>query len=377
MKALACIGMGKSEAAIVDGFRMAGLEMEETAVADLTEKKIKESDYLFVFSANYSPAVSAVCQKALVPYLSYVIEMPAKELYDETVKNPCNYIFCFDVAMCTELEQRIPGRCFHLPLGAAEVDVSECKEEEPVDVSFVGSLCQEHGGDDWIEGLSDFTRGYLESLWKTQVRIYGYGLLKAAMKQEVFDELEKQLSPELWSGVEAGFESHVLADVVLAGKVTEMERKQLLKAVSEQFETHLYMTEDDGTVSELPAVHVHREAVPSGKKKDIYRNSRINLCFAHRSIVSGVPQEVYEIMAAGGFVLTNFQQEITENFIVGEHLDTFASESELLEKIAYYLEHEEERVRMAEAGHQAVREYHSYVSRVVAMFNTVFSEEGK
>ena len=60
MKALACIGMGKSEAAIVDGFRMAGLEMEETALAGLTEKNIKESDYLFVFSANYSPALSEI-----------------------------------------------------------------------------------------------------------------------------------------------------------------------------------------------------------------------------------------------------------------------------------------------------------------------------
>lgn len=358
MKALACIGMGRTESAILDGFRTAGLEMEEVALTELTENKVKESDYLFVFTVNFSPAVSIVCQKALVPYFSYVTELPAKQLYDETVKNPCNFVFCFDVAVCTELGQRIPGRCFHLPLGAAVSDYSESGGENRVDVSFVGSLYENDREYVKKEELSDYTRGYLESLVKTQVRIYGYNLLEAALKKEVFDEIKKQLPSELWAGVQAGYEQNVFVSTLLADKVTEMERKQLLKAVFGQFETHIY---------EPP--------VSSGERITIYRNSRINLCFTHRSVVSGVPQEVYDIMAAGGFVLTNFQPELCENFIIGEQLETFSSESELLEKIAYYLEHEEERVQIAEAGYQAVREYHSYVSRAVSMFTTVFAEE--
>lgn len=374
MKALACVGMGKSESAIIKAFRTAGLEMEETALAELTEEKIKETDCLFVFTENFSPAVSAVCQKALMPYLSYVTELPAKELYDEAVKNPCNFIFCFDAAMCVELEQRIPGRCFHLPLGAAEQDCPEQESGEHAEVAFVGSLCRNNEEYDRIEGLSDYARGYLESLVKTQVRIYGYDLLKAALNQEIFNEIKTQLPTDLWSGVEAGLEQRAVVDTVLFNKVTEMERKNLLRAVSEQFETQLYTSEE---VSGLPAIHVHGEAETDEEKCSIYRNSRINLCFTHRSIVSGIPRQVYEIMAAGGFVLMNFQPEISENFIIGEHLDVFAGESELLEKIAYYLEHEEERARIAEAGCRAVREYHTYVSRAAAMFNAVFSEGEK
>lgn len=374
MKALACVGMGKSESAIIAAFRTAGLEMDETALAELTEEKIKETDGLFVFTENFSPTVSAVCQKVLMPYLSYVTELPAKELYDEAVRNPCNFIFCFDAAMCMELEQRIPGRCFHLPLGAARQDGPEQETGEHAEVAFVGSLCQNNEEYDRIEGLSDYARGYLESLVKTQVRIYGYDLLKVALNKEIFNELKTQLPAELWSGVEAGLEQKAVVDTVLFNKVTEMERKNLLRAVSEQFETQLYTSED---VSALPAIHVHGEAKTDAEKCSVYRNSRINLCFTHRSVVSGIPQQVYEIMAAGGFVLMNFQPEISESFIIGEHLDVFASESELLEKIAYYLEHEEERVQIAEAGCRAVREYHSYASRAVAMFNAVFSEGEK
>lgn len=372
MKALACVGMGKSETAILDGFRTAGLEMVETTLAELTEKRIRETDCLFVFTENFSPAVSEVCQKALMPYLAYVTELPAKELYDKAVKNPCNFIFCFDAAMCMELEQGIPGRCFHLPLGVAESDDPEQETGEQAEVTFVGSLCRNNEAYEHIEGLSDYARGYLESLVKTQVRIYGYDLLKAALNKDIFIEIKKKLPSELWSGAEAGQEAVVRT--VLFNKVTELERKSLLKAVSEQFETQLYTSEE---VVGLPAVHVHSEPATATERRSVYRNSRINLCFTHRSAVSGIPQQVYEIMVSGGFVLMNFQQEISENFIIGEHLDVFTSESELLEKIAYYLGHEEERARIAAAGRQAVREYHSYVSRAVAMFNTVFSEGEK
>lgn len=374
MKALACVGMGKSESAIIDGFRVAGLEMDEIIAEELTEKKIKETECLFVFSENFSPAVSAVCQKALMPYLSYVTELPVKELYDKTLKNPCNFIFCFDAAMCVELERRIPGRCFHLPLGAAEQDCLEQEAVEGAEVAFVGSLCRNNEAYDHMEGLSDYARGYMESLVKTQARIYGCDLLKVAVNKEIFKELKRHLPAELLSGVEVGQEQNAVVGTVLFNKVTELERTSLLKAVSEQFETHLYTSEE---AVGLSAVHVHGEPETAAERCSVYRNSRINLCFTHRSAVSGIPQQVYEIMACGGFVLMNFQQEISENFIIGEHLDIFTSESEMLEKIAYYLEHEEERARIAAAGRQAVREYHSYLSRAVAMFNTVFSEEEK
>ena len=66
--------------------------------------------------------------------------------------------------------------------------------------------------------------------------------------------------------------------------------------------------------------------------------------------------------------------DIPDYFVIGEQLETFTSENELLEKIQYYLEHEEERARIALAGQQAVREYHSYKQRAVTIFNTVFSD---
>ncbi len=373
MKALACVGIGNSECGIVEGFRSAGLEMDEICVNELAEGKWKEDEYLFVFTVNFSPAVSEICQKVLVPYISYIVQWPDVSLYHPAVSNLCNFIFCFDRAVCRKLQQVIFDRCFHLPLGVhAKRFLDNGMDGEKIEVSFSGSLCQMNEAYDKAEGLSEYAQGYLEALIKTQVRIYGENLLEAALTKDIIKELKDSMPSEQFSSdVMAEMENSIVADTILGNKVTEIERQQLLQAVSKQFETHIYTADE---VRQLPDLCVHEPAQSWEEQAKIYRNSRINLHFTHRSVSSGVPQEVFEIMAAGGFVLTNFQPEITENFVVGEHLETFVNEKELLEKIAYYLEHEEERAQIARAGQQAVREYHSYRERAIAIFNTLFSD---
>lgn len=373
MKALACVGMGKTEPGILEGFRSAGLEIDEICVSDFTVDKWKEDEYLFVFTAVFSPEVSSVCQNALIPYLSYIMELPDEAVYHSSVKNPCNFIFCFDRDVCEGLQQVIPGRCFHLPLGADSSWFSESAIEKNMDVSFVGSLCEGNEAYDKADGFSEYARGYLDALIKTQVRIYGYNLLEAALNKDIVKEIKRNVPCELLQGGEAvGLERSIIARHILGNKVTELERHQLLHTVSRNFEIHLYTADE---VSGLPDLHFHKPVTSWEERAKIYRTSRINLHFTHRSVTSGIPQEIFEIMAAGGFVLTNFQPEIPENFVIGEHLETFVNEKELLDKIAYYLEHEEERVQIAKAGQQAVKEYHSYLSRAVTMFNTVFSDD--
>lgn len=369
MKALACTGMGRAETKIINGFRKAGLVLDEIRVEELAEKKIKDGEYLFVFTMNFSPVVSAVCQNVLVPYFSYIMEWPVAELYDQTVKNPCNFIFCFDRAVFEKMKRIIPERSYHLPLGADVQELPEPKDKDRMDVSFAGRLYTEEKVYDRAEGLTEYVKGYLEALLKVQVRIYGYNLLEEGLTEEVMKDWCRCMPDERKTNLLPGADRSILAATCLSDKVTEMERKQLLEAVSVQFETHVY-TDDEA--KGLPDVHLHK--LEGTERQDIYRSSRINLHFTHRAVTSGVPQELYDIMAAGGFVLTNFQPELPELFVTGEHLDTFSSEEELLEKIAYYLEHEEERSRIAKAGQQAVKDYHSYQSRAVTMFNTVFAD---
>ena len=59
-------------------------------------------------------------------------------------------------------------------------------------------------------------------------------------------------------------------------------------------------------------------------------------------------------MACGGFCLTNYQPEIATLFEDGKELVMYMDVKDMLQKVEYYLEHEEERVQIAKAGREKV-----------------------
>ena len=103
----------------------------------------------------------------------------------------------------------------------------------------------------------------------------------------------------------------------------------------------------------------------------VFRESKINLNFTIPNIKSGIPLRVWDVLGSKGFLLTNYQAEIPYYFEEGKDLVCFDGIEDLREKVAYYLEHEEERLQIAENGYRKVKEYHTYVHRVSEMFRII------
>ena len=73
---------------------------------------------------------------------------------------------------------------------------------------------------------------------------------------------------------------------------------------------------------------------------------------------TGLNLRHFEITAHGGFMLTYPLAELESSFVVGQECDVFHNEEELLEKIAYYLEHPKERTEIALAGQRRTLSEH-------------------
>jgi hypothetical protein len=86
----------------------------------------------------------------------------------------------------------------------------------------------------------------------------------------------------------------------------------------------------------------------------------------NRSIRNDVNMRVFEALACGSLLVTNDLSDNgqAEMFRDGEHLVTYTEAEELLEKMAYYLEHQAERERIAAAGRAAVLRGHTYRHRM-------------
>lgn len=82
------------------------------------------------------------------------------------------------------------------------------------------------------------------------------------------------------------------------------------------------------------------------------------------SIGDDINMRVFETLGTGSFLLTNDIPTLHELFTDGVHLVTYSSMDDMVEKAKYYLSHDDERERIANAGYEEVMARHTFRNRV-------------
>ena len=79
---------------------------------------------------------------------------------------------------------------------------------------------------------------------------------------------------------------------------------------------------------------------------------------------TGINLRLFETLAAGCFLLTDYCEEIEDLFEVGKEIEVYRSSSELIDKVRYYLENDDERLAIAKLGHEKFLKNHTWRNRV-------------
>ncbi len=145
-----------------------------------------------------------------------------------------------------------------------------------------------------------------------------------------------------------------------------MERLELLMAAASGYAVELFTYMKDFSI---PNVHNHGPVDYFREMPLVFRKSKINLNISGRLIKSGIPLRAFDVMGAGGFLLSNYQADLLDLFVPGEDFVYFESKEDMLEKIGHYLSHEEERQAIAKNGYDKVATKHTYRHRVREMFS--------
>jgi spore maturation protein CgeB len=101
----------------------------------------------------------------------------------------------------------------------------------------------------------------------------------------------------------------------------------------------------------------------------VFNLSGININLTKRSIETGVPLRVFDILGAGGFALTDSGEEVKELFEVGKELEVYSSIEEMLEKIAFYLKNDQLREKTAIRGYSRVKQDYTYPKALERMLS--------
>ena len=354
------------------------------------EEKIRGTHYDMVFTVNYFPLISNVCERTGVKYVSWTCDNPLISMYHESVFHACNYIFTFDKTNYLEFRGMGVKHIWYLPLAVdtERMDALLGAPEKPErrnatqdsemrkyrgDVAFVGSLYERNSYDKIKNRLPEYLRGYFDAVMEAQLNISGANIVEPMLTTNILEQLQEyfQLEKSEGSFSDLGL---IFQTTVLGFKIAEIERRRALIELSKHYKVNVYSKSD---VSDLLRIQYCVSVDYWSEMPKVFRMSKINLNFTIPNIKSGIPLRIWDVLGCGGFLLTNYQAEIPYYFKEGEDLVCFDSLEDLCEKVGYYLEHEEERKRIAWNGYRKVREKHSYIERIRTILDTVACEDAK
>lgn len=335
---------------------------------ELLEGKLKDKEYTDVLSVNFSPLISSVCEELGIPYTSWIYDSPLHIRDISSLSNSCNRIFFFDRGQAQEF-RKCGVNAYHMPL-AVDTDVFHVnaskreKEAYKTNISLVGKLYQTEYGY-FTAPLGEYARGYLEGIVNAQMKIYGGYLIPELVTEELLGSLNRDYAKAAKDGFQMGRKE---LEFMLACEATGRERYMALALLSGHYSVDLYSTDED---KRLKNVRFRGYADYYSQMPLIFSQSRINLNISLKTIMTGIPLRVTDVMGCGGFVLSNYQQELGEYFALGEECVVYENLEDMFLKTQYYLEHEEERKKIAAAGYERVKRDFTFKERLGKMLETI------
>lgn len=343
---------------------------------DLAKNKLREAlkthpvDY--VISYLFIPTVSNLCEEESVFYVSWTYDSPLIPLFDNAIYNKHNITFVFDQSECEHLRDINAPNIHYLPMGInlSRVGALEITQDDESkfasDISFVGNLYENNSYNEIIHLIPESLQTELKTYLLNNTCTWTQAKHWPALSSELTNFMIERLNAHEWN--KCNFtDSTYLGILVLSRKLAEIDRINVLNALALNHKVDLYTTRPSKFLKD---VTVHDGVDYATEMNTIFYLSKINLNITIPSIETGVPQRIFDIMGCGGFVLTNYQEEMDDLFTIGEDIEVFHNLEELIEKTDYYLKHEEQRLRIAMNGYIKVSNCYSYTHQINKILDT-------
>ena len=336
-------------------------------------KTIDIRTYDAVLSINYWPLLSQVCQDQGIRYIAWCYDNPLNVVkIEETLANPVNAVFLFDKIQYFKYKNTGFDTVYYLPLGVnasrmKRLSISDAEYARyAAQVSFVGQL-YESRLPEIMAPMNEYTKGYLNALMNVQTIMYGAYLLDECITEELIRDINDQYLQKV-PDTEVRLSKEAL-NFAMACEITRKNRIILLSLCGARYDTRLYSYQNSEVIKNVkkcPQVDYLKE-MPL-----VFACSKINLNPSLRIIQTGIPLRAFDIMGAGGFLLSNYQEELLEYFENEKDMVVYESMEDAIAKINFYLNHEDLRRKIAENGRIKTSEEHSLQNR----FEQIISDAG-
>ena len=375
-------------------FKKAGLEVVEIT-EEMHRKEIPAEERfrilleniaahkpLFVFSIDYFPFISIVCERTSVVYAALSVDCPVAEIYSSTIRNSCNRIFLFDKIQYESVKDENPGNIRYMPLGAPveRLEAIPFPDKKEYPVSFIGSLYNEKDKYEALKKggkISGPALEHMEKLIEEQLKAPGLDIVSEGLTAEDINAL-KAADPSFYTDPDAvtDMDRYVAVNNYLGNHLTSLDRISVLNLLAENLpegSVHLFTRSDTSELDKRITVHGGVESLV--EMPGVFRKSLINLNLTSRTIQDGLPQRVWDIIGCRSFCVTDETSALGEVLEPGRHLFSFDGYEELPGICRKFLDNPGSAEEIAVEGFKAVSASHTVLLRALEIVKLILSEK--
>lgn len=335
---------------------------EDENFSEQLESRLQTKEYQVVFSINFCPVIAEVCENNKIKYIAWVYDSPMNIRNLEAMNLSYTSVWIFDRGM-VEQYNRLGYRCRHLPLAVSPQIFKESIRawDRQNEIAFVGKLYQTDYAK-YMAFLPEYRKGYLNGLLAVQGKMYGAYLLEEVLTDAFMEELNAEFAEHSDGQIQLGRREF---EFLLASEVTARERFSLLSLLAGHHGVDVYSDESEVVGKARRHGYVDYYSEMPG----IFANTKINLNISLKAIRTGIPLRVIDIMGCGGFVLSNYQEEIMEYMHPGIDCEVYESLEDAYYKAEFYLKNEELRQKIAQGGAELMQKEFTFEDRVKTLLD--------
>ncbi len=337
------------------------------------DRRLEAEPGLCVFTTNFHPVVARVCHRKRIVYLAWQNDTPPNRPTEQERDHPTNRIFFFNKTDCDFYRNKGLEHIYYLPMAVNTKRLSDLSKMNGTlsayrtEVSLVGQLYMSTLPmlKEW---MNPYEKGWIEGLIAAQNQVYS----------DFF--IEELLTPEFMESVNAGFAKKQEGLSVnkrqlsfsIATYLTYVDRISLLSVLSQRFHTDLYTDKiGDAERLVLGKTRIHGPVDYKTQMPLVFKASKINLCPVLRNNTNAIPLRAVDVMGSGGFLMTNFHMGMAEAFEDGKEFVMYHCVEEAVDLAGYYLEHDDQRQKIAENGFAKMEKEYRYRDRILALKKSV------
>ncbi|MDR1577458.1 MAG: glycosyltransferase [Deltaproteobacteria bacterium] len=295
--------------------------------------------------------VASVFQRLGVPIASWFVDSPVYILRPGPQSDV--FVFSWDADYVEWLKLQGFGQVDYLPLATDPAWFAPQTAEIVRGVAFVGDSLA--AATDKYLAQSGLTKQHLP-----QVDHLAKNFLKNA------DLIPNRLTSILAEREKLTYAQTRALWALVTWRASRLSRQKVLKGVD-----NLVIRGDEGWRELLPTANLSGGLDYYQELAPFYRSSAINLNVTSSQMKNGVNQRIFDVPAAGGFLLTDAKNQLSDLFAPDE-IATYQSPAEARSLVESYLKRPRERQTLIQKAQARIFGEHQYVHRLEKIFQRVF-----